>query len=204
MPVIQSNLPYATNALEPHFSNETMRYHYEKHHRGYVDKLNALIKDTPYDALSLPQIIDRARETVQLDILNNALQTWNHGFFWESLSPEGGDKPRGRIKDAIEKEFKNFDRFASEFRSAAIDLFGSGWVWLVKDNGRLRIITTGNGDSPVNTHLTPLLALDVWEHAYYLDYKNARADYVDAFLIHLINWDFAAANLAEIEKLKAA
>jgi superoxide dismutase, Fe-Mn family len=204
MAVMQSNLPYETNALEPHISSETLFYHYEKHHRGYVDRLNALIEDTPYDGLALEQIIARARETVPVDMLDNALQAWNHGFLWESMSPNGGAKPEGRIKEAIERDFGDVERFKKDFRSAALGVFGSGWVWLVDDRGNLRIVTTGNADSPVGTRLTPLLTLDVWEHAYYLDYKSSRGEYVDAFLTNLINWDFAAANLDAAKARQAA
>lgn len=204
MTVMQSNLPYEADALEPHVSAETMFHHYEKHHRGYVDKLNALIKDTPYDKLALGQIIEKARESEHTDILNNALQAWNHGFLWQSMSPNGGSKPGGRIKEAIEKAFGNVEEFQKDFKSAALGLFGSGWAWLAEDRGGLRIITTGNAESPVGTQVTPLLTLDVWEHAYYLDYRNARNVYVDAFLTNLINWDFAAANHVDASNEEAA
>ena len=195
MPVIQSALPYDYKALEPHVSAETLSFHYDKHHRGYVDKLNTAIKNTPYDDLTLEQVIDHARERGDMDVLNNALQTWNHGFLWESMSPNGGRKPEGKIMQLIERDFGTVESFNKEFRDAALRVFGSGWAWLVADMGRLRIITTGNADSPVGTRLTPLLTLDVWEHAYYLDYQNERKRYVDAFLADLINWDFAASNL---------
>jgi superoxide dismutase, Fe-Mn family len=204
MSVIQSDLPYKENALEPHISAETLFYHYEKHHRGYVDKLNGFIEGTPYDALELGKIIGRARKSDDIEILNNALQAWNHGFLWQSMSPGGGGKPGGRIREAIEKAFGNVEQFRKDFKSAALGLFGSGWAWLVRDRGDLRIITTGNAESPVGTDVTPLLTLDVWEHAYYLDYKNARNDYVDAFLHNLINWDFAATNLADAGNEEAA
>lgn len=204
MSVIQSDLPYKENALEPYISKETLFYHYEKHHRGYVDKLNGFIKDTPYDALELEQIIAKARQSGDTKILNNALQAWNHGFLWHSMSPNGGNKPEGSIKQAIDKAFGDVESFKKEFKSAALGQFGSGWAWLVQDRGELKIITTGNAESPVGTEMTPLLTLDVWEHAYYLDYKNARNDYVDAFLDHLINWDFAATNFSDAGDVKAA
>lgn len=204
MAILQSNLPYDHDALEPHISAETLSYHYDKHHAGYVDKLNTAIKDTPYDELALEQIIDRARQRGDIDILNNALQCWNHGFLWESMSPNGVSKPDGRIKEMIESGFGSVEKFMEAFRDAALTLFGSGWVWVVIDRGELRIVTTGNGDSPVCTHLTPLLTLDVWEHAYYLDYQNERKRYVDAFLSNLINWNFAAANLNLAETRQAA
>ena len=204
MSIQQTNLPYELNALEPHVSATTLSYHYDRHHRGYVAKLNELIKDTPFEGLALEQIIARARVGANMDILNNALQVWNHSFLWESMSPTGGGRPDGRISELIEKQFGSFDAFAEKFRKTALGLFGSGWVWLVSDHGGLRIITTGNADSPVGTSMTPLLVLDVWEHAYYLDYQNERKRYVDAFLTGLINWNFAAANLEAAETAKAA
>jgi len=204
MSVIQSDLPYKENALEPHISKETLYYHYEKHHRGYVDKLNGFIKDTPYDALELEQVIDKARKAGDIKILNNALQAWNHGFLWQSMSPKGGNEPEGPIRQAIDKAFGDIERFKKEFRKAALGQFGSGWAWLVQKRGDLKILATGNAESPVGTEMTPLLTLDVWEHAYYLDYKNARNDYVDAFLNNLINWEFAASNLAGASDAQAA
>lgn len=204
MAIKQAPLPYELNALEPYISAQTLSYHYDRHHKGYIDKLNSLIEGTPYEGLALEQIIARARVNADLDILNNALQTWNHTFLWESMSPNGGNKPDGRIKELITDAFGDFDAFRQQFRETALGLFGSGWVWLVDDHGKLRIITTGNADSPVGTDVRPLVVLDVWEHAYYLDYQNARARYVDAFLDNLINWNFAAANLDATEKLHAA
>ena len=204
MAIKRSNLPYELNALEPHVSAQTLSYHYDRHHKGYVDKLNGLIQDTPYDGLALEQIIARARVNADMGVLNNALQAWNHAFLWESMSPNGGGKPDGRIKELIEDEFGEFAKFKEQFRDAALGLFGSGWVWLVDDHGKLRIITTSNADSPVGTDVKALLVLDVWEHAYYLDYQNERARYVDGFLDRLINWNFAAANLDVTEKIKAA
>lgn len=204
MTIMQSQLPYDIDALEPYVSAETLSYHYGKHHSGYVSKLNKLIEGTPYETLSLERIITRARLSADMDVLNNALQVWNHSFLWESLSPNGGNKPEGRIVEAVEKEFGDVDRFKQEFRDKALSLFGSGWVWLVADGGELRIITTGNADAPVGTNLTPLLTLDVWEHAYYIDHRNDRKAYVDAFLENLINWNFAAANLDQDKQVKAA
>lgn len=204
MPISQAKLPYDYDALEPHISAETMSYHYDKHHRGYVDKLNGLIEGTPYENLALEQIIDRAREAGDTDILNNALQAWNHAFLWNSFSPNSGSKPNGRIARRIESDFGDIDAFRKAFREAALGLFGSGWVWLVDDRGTLRIMTTGNADAPVGTGIRPLLVLDVWEHAYYIDYRNDRGRYVDAFLESLINWDFAAANLGTEPGIRAA
>lgn len=204
MSIKLSNLPYDKNALEPHVSAETLSYHYDKHHRGYVDKLNRLIKDTPFENLTLEEIISKARIEAKVDILNNAAQAWNHAFFWESMSPNGGARPDAQIKAMIEFEYRDIDDFKREFAEAALGLFGSGWVWLVLDRGRLRIITTGNADSPVGTHLVPLLTLDVWEHAYYLDYRNERKRYVETFLDKLINWKFAESNLVDLDSARAA
>ena len=197
MPVMQSNLPYGRGALEPCISRNTMSYHYDEHHSGYVEKLNALIEGTDYDNLSLEQIILKARKDANIDVLNNAAQAWNHGFFWKSMSPKGGRRPEGRIREMIDAQYDGIDDFKRQFRDAALGLFGSGWVWVVLDQGKIRIMTTGNADTPVGTGLVPLLTFDVWEHAYYLDYQNVRARYIEAYLDNLINWRFAADNLVE-------
>jgi Fe-Mn family superoxide dismutase len=191
------------DALEPHISTETMEFHYGKHHRGYVDKLNKLIEGTRFEDLPLEQIIVSAREQAEIDILNNAAQAWNHAFFWQCLSPKGQSEPVGRIRDLIEDEFGGIDKFKEDFRAAATSQFGSGWTWLVLDSGKLRIMNTTNADSPIGTDMTPLLTLDVWEHAYYLDYRNERARYVDAFLDRLIDWKFALDNVQVAEKGRA-
>lgn len=202
--MIQSNLPYDYNALEPYVSEKTLRFHYDKHHKGYVDKLNKLIEGTDYADLPLEELITRARGEARIDILNNAQQAWNHAFLWESMAASGETSPDGRIKELIENSFGDVATFKQQFREAALSLFGSGWVWLVQQGDELRILPTGNADSPVGTQLTPLLVLDVWEHAYYLDYQNERARYVDAFLNKLMNWKFAASNLRESAVRKAA
>lgn len=194
------NLPYDMDALEPHVSADTLSYHYDRHHRGYVDKLNKKIEGTPYAELSLEDIIVRARENADIDILNNAAQAWNHDFLWRSMSPNGGKRPEGAMKRLLDGAFKDVDAFKAEFRKKALSLFGSGWTWLVLDGGKPKILNTTNADSPVGTRMTPLLVLDVWEHAYYLDYQNERAKYVDAFLENLINWDFAVRNLTTERK----
>ena len=196
-------LPFDNSALEPHMSSNTLSYHYDRHHKGYAKKLEKLVKGTDYESLSLEEMIVKARKEAQIDILNNAAQVWNHNFFWKSLSPNGG-KPDGRIKNLIQTSFKDFGDFRDEFRSAATGLFGSGWVWLVLNSGEIRIITSGNADSPVGTNLIPLLTLDVWEHAYYLDYQNDRAGFVDAFLDNLVNWNFVAANIKARQLGRAA
>ncbi len=194
------NLPYAKDALDPHVSAETMSYHYDKHHKAYVDKLNDAIEGTDYENMSLENVIINARKNADISVLNNAAQAWNHDFLWHSMSPEGGGSPKGNLKQLLDGAFKNTDGFREEFKKSALGQFGSGWTWLVLDRGEPRIMSTSNADSPVGTHLTPLLTLDVWEHAYYLDYQNERAKYVDTFLEHLINWDFAASNLDDVQK----
>lgn len=196
-------LPFDRSALEPHMSSNTLSFHYDRHHKGYARKLEKLAKGTDYENLSLEETIVKARKEAQIDILNNAAQVWNHNFFWKSLSPNGG-KPDGRIKNLIEARFNDVGEFNDQFRAAATGLFGSGWVWLVLDGGEISIITSSNADSPVGTDLIPLLTLDVWEHAYYLDYQNERAGFVDAFLDNLVNWNFVAANLESRSVGKAA
>ena len=203
MSISLSKLPYSLDALEPHVSETTLGIHYERHHQGYVDKLNNLIEGMPYEGMSLEDIIRKARQNADIDVLNNAAQAWNHEFFWKSMSPNGG-KPDGRIKEAVEARFKDVTEFKSRFRDAATGLFGSGWVWLLFDRGRIRIVTTGNAETPAGTELTPLVTLDVWEHAYYLDYQNERGRFIDAWLDNLINWNFAAANLEAAEARKVA
>jgi len=204
MTVALSNLPYDLDALEPYVSAETLSFHYDKHHRGYVDKLSMLVEGTSFAGLSLEDIITKARETAEIDILNNASQAWNHAFLWESMSPSGGYKPSGQIEEMIENEFGDLETLKHRFMQAALSHFGSGWIWLVQDGSNLRILTTGNADSPIGTQMTPLLTLDVWEHAYYLDYKNERKRYIESFLDRLINWNFAASNLTDHEAHKAA
>lgn len=204
MTIALPKLPYEQDALEPHVSAETLSFHYGKHHRGYVDKLNKLIDGTSYERLSLEDMIVRARKNAGIDILNNASQVWNHTFLWSSMAPGGATRPNGQIKEMIEEAFGGLDRFKQLFRKTALSHFGSGWIWLVQDGAALRILTTGNADSPIGTHMTPLLTLDVWEHAYYLDYQNNRAAYTDAFLDKLLNWKFAAANLVGSKTSKAA
>ena len=197
MNIKMPKLPYELNALEPCISAETMSYHYDRHHRGYVRKLNGLIEGTPYEGLDLEMIIKRSRTAADIDVFNNAAQAWNHAFLWDSMSPNGGGEPLGRISELVEESFGDFTAFRDEFAAKAAKLFGSGWVWLVEDNGSLRILPTANADSPVGTASAPLLVLDVWEHAYYVDYRNDRKKYVESFLDNLINWKFAAANLAD-------
>lgn len=176
-------LPYAADALAPAISSETLEYHYGKHHKTYVDNLNKLISGTPFEKSSLDDIVRQA----QGPIFNNAAQVWNHNFYWQGL------KPKGRLAEAIEKDFGSFTKFKEEFTQKALGTFGSGWVWLVKKNGKLSIASTSNAGNPLTAGETPLLTCDVWEHAYYIDYRNARAKYVEAFW-SLVNWDFVAEN----------
>ncbi len=185
-------LPYAKNALAPHISQETIEFHYGKHHQAYVDNLNKLITGTEFEKASLEEIIKKASG----GIFNNAAQVFNHTFYWNCLSPEGGDKPSGNLAKAIDKEFGSFDGFKEKFTQAATTLFGSGWAWLVKTaDGKLAIEPAGNAGNPIRDGKKPLLTCDVWEHAYYIDYRNARAKYVEAFW-NLVNWEFVAKNLA--------
>ncbi len=181
-----------------------MSYHYDEHHSGYVKKLNDLIEGTDYDSLSLEQIVSKARANGDTAVFNNAAQAWNHGFFWKSMSPNGGGTPQGKLKEMIDDQYPDFDVFKQQLRDAALGQFGSGWAWLVLDNDKIRITTTGNAETPLGTNVVPLLTMDVWEHAYYLDYQNVRKSYVEAFIENLVNWEFAAANLAGKPAIRAA
>ena len=189
-------LPYAEDALAPVISRETMGYHYGKHHKTYVDKLNGLIANTPYADMTLERIIQStAKEPAKSAIFNNAAQVWNHWFYWLSLSPDGGGKPGGKLARKIEEEFGDFDSFASELKQAATSQFGSGWAWVTYDKGKLKVSKTSNADTPIAHGATPLLAIDVWEHAYYLDFQNRRPDYVEAVIERLLDWEFAQQNM---------
>lgn len=188
-------LPYAIDALEPHVSAKTFEFHHGKHHKAYVDKLNAAIAGTDYESQPLETIISASHRLTDTAVFNNAAQAWNHTFLWHSMSPSGGGNPTGPLADAINEGFGDLASFKSQFKAAAMGQFGSGWVWLVRNGEALEIVTTGNADTPLTaTGVTPLLTLDVWEHAYYLDYQNKRDAYIDAFLSELINWEFAAQN----------
>lgn len=185
-------LPYAKNALEPHISAETIDFHYGKHHQTYVTNLNNLIQNTEFEKLSLEEIIMKSSG----GIFNNAAQVWNHTFYWNGLSPKGGGQPKGPLADAIGKTFGSFDEFKQKFTQTAIGTFGSGWAWLVKNkDGTLAIVSTSNAATPMTAGQKALLTCDVWEHAYYVDYRNARAKYVESFW-NLVNWDFVAKNFA--------
>ena len=180
-------LDYAMDAFEPTLSKETFEYHYGKHHQTYITTLNTLIKGTSYEAESLREII----KTSQGAIFNNAAQSYNHAFYWKCLTPNGGGAPKGELLAAIEKQWGTFEGFVADFSAKAVANFGSGWTWLVKRlDGELEIYSTSNAGTPLTEHLKPLLTIDVWEHAYYIDYRNARAGYVKAFFEKLVNWDF--------------
>ena len=195
-PITLPELPYAMDALAPVISRGTMGYHYGKHHKAYVDKLNGLIEKTPYAEMPLEKIIQSAaKDASKSAVFNNAAQAWNHWFYWLSMSPDGGGKPGGRLARKIEEDFGDFDSFANELKQAAMGQFGSGWAWVVDDKGRLKVLKTANADTPIAHGMTPLLAIDVWEHAYYLDYQNRRPDFVQTFLEKLANWDFAQKNM---------
>ena len=189
-------LPFPDNALEPVISANIIGFHYGKHHKGYVDNLNRLVAGTEFADLSLEKIItETAGKADKTAIFNNAAQIWNHTFYWRSLKPKGGGEPPPSFKLIIEASFGSLDACKKELANAAISQFGSGWAWLVHDGGKLKVVRTGNADVPMTVGMKPLLTIDVWEHAYYLDYQNRRADYVNAVLDKLINWEFAAENL---------
>lgn len=184
-------LPFKDDALEPVISKETLDYHHGKHHQAYVTNLNKLIEGTEFEAMTLEEIIKKSSGGV----FNNAAQVFNHTFYWNCLSPEGGGEPEGDLAKAIDEAFGSFDEFKEKFSATAVGTFGSGWAWLVKDqDGKLEIISTGNAGTPLTEDKTPLLTCDVWEHAYYIDYRNARPAYVGKFW-DLVNWDFVASNL---------
>ena len=191
-------LPYDKNALEPHVSAETLELHHGKHHKAYVEKTNKRISGTPLEELDLVEIIRKARQRSDTALLDNAQQAWNHTFLWHSMTPGGPLKPQGRIADLVKEGFGGVAAFNKQFKESATEQFGSGWTWLVLEARKLKIVSTSNADSPVGTARTPLLTLDVWEHAYYVDYRNERPRYVDAFLKQLINWKFAASNLEKL------
>jgi superoxide dismutase, Fe-Mn family len=191
MAVTLPALPYARDALMPHISPETIDFHYGKHHQTYVTNLNNLVKDTPMDAMSLEEIV----KSSQGGIFNNAAQIWNHTFYWNCLKPMGGGEPTGKLADAINKAFGSFAKFKEEFTKTSVTTFGSGWGWLVqKADGSLALVSTSNAATPLTTADTALLTCDVWEHAYYIDYRNARPKYLEAFW-NVVNWNFVAAQM---------
>jgi Fe-Mn family superoxide dismutase len=189
-------LPYSENALEPLITVKTISFHYGKHHKGYVDKLNSLLANSPLKGKSLEEIIlTSAGKQDMAAVFNNAGQVWNHDFFWKSMKPEGGGEPKGKMLDLLNKSFGSYAEFKKQFIDNGVNQFGSGWVALVQKGDKLEILKTSNADNPIAHKVNPLLICDVWEHAYYLDYQNRRADFINAFLDKLVNWDFAEANL---------
>lgn len=197
MAVILPPLPFEKNALEPYISSQTLEYHYGKHHNTYVVNTNNLTKETELENISLEDIIMRSvNDSTKIALFNNAAQVWNHTFYWNSLKPNGGGLPNGAVGQKISADFGSYENFVNLFKEAALAQFGSGWAWLVIDNGKLNIIKTTNADTPIAHGIKPILCIDVWEHAYYLDYKNGRADYTNAVIKNLLNWDFANENLA--------
>ncbi|MCR6632062.1 MAG: superoxide dismutase [Magnetospirillum sp.] len=190
-------LPYDKSALEPQISAQTLEFHHGKHHNAYVVNLNNLVKDTDLASKPLEEVILAAAKDLpaKQGIFNNAAQVWNHTFFWNCMKKGGGGKPTGKVLAKIEADFGSYEKFAEEFKNAAVTQFGSGWAWLVLDGGKLKITKTGNADLPLAHGLKALLTVDVWEHAYYLDYQNRRPDFVQAFLDHLVNWEFVEKNL---------
>jgi len=194
MAFILPELPYDKKALHPFISEETFDYHYGKHHAAYVTNLNAAVKDTEYEGLKLEDAIVKSAKESKLPVFNNAAQHWNHAFFWECMSPNGGGAPKGKIADMITKDFGSFDAFKEQFSKAAATLFGAGWAWLASDNGKLEIIQLSNAGTPMTLNKKALLTIDVWEHAYYIDYRNARPKFIEGFW-DVINWDKVNARI---------
>ncbi|MHC1724630.1 MAG: superoxide dismutase [Syntrophobacteraceae bacterium] len=185
------DLPFTKDALEPHISAKTFEFHHGKHHKAYVDNGNKLIAGTEFENMDAEAIIKKvAGDASKMGIFNNAAQTWNHSFFWSCMKPKGGGKPTGEIAKKIDSDLGGYEKFAEELKNAGVTQFGSGWAWLVLKNGKLEIMKTANADTPIAHGIKPVLTVDVWEHAYYLDYQNRRPDFIQAFIDNLINWDF--------------
>jgi superoxide dismutase, Fe-Mn family len=194
--LVLPELPYPAKALEPYISANTLSFHHGKHHKAYFDKTNTLVEGTPFKGKPLEEIVKGSAKGKQHQkLFNNAAQAWNHNFYWQSMKPKGGGSPTGELKQRIEKDFGSYDEFKAQFSQAAVDHFSNGWVWLVLEKGKLKIVDTHDADTPLVHGQKPLVVSDVWEHAYYLDYKNARKDYITAYVDHLLNWDFVAQNL---------
>lgn len=191
-------LPYDQKALEPHISANTLSFHYGKHHAAYVTNYNNLVKDTALAGKALEDVIKEvAGDSSKIGVFNNGAQVWNHTFFWNSMKPNGGGKPSGELASKIDADLGGYDKFIADFKTAGTTQFGSGWAWLVLDKGKLAITKTANADTPLAHGQTALFTIDVWEHAYYLDYQNRRPDFLAVVLEKLVNWDFVAKNLAE-------
>ncbi len=197
MPFELPPLPYPDTALEPYYSAKTFSFHHGKHHKAYVDNLNKLLPGSAYEGLALEDIIRAtAGDASKAGFFNNAAQVWNHTFFWHCMTPGGGGRPAGELAARLDATFGSYEKFAEQFKAAAVGRFGSGWGWLALDGGELKITSTPNAETPLAQGKVALLTVDVWEHAYYLDYQNRRPDFVQTFLDHLVNWDFVARNLA--------
>ncbi len=198
MSIILPELTYPKDALNPYLSEKTLDFHYGKHHNTYVVNVNKLIEGTDLANETLENITNKTvRDSSKSGIFNNAAQVWNHTFYWHSMKPNGGDPPTGAIADKIKADFGSYDKFAEEFKNAGATQFGSGWAWLIVKNGKLEVMKTSNADTPIAHGLKPVLTVDVWEHAYYLDYQNRRPDYLDTFIKNLVNWDFANSCIDE-------
>lgn len=192
-----ADLPYAYDALEPYISAKTLEFHHDKHHATYVKNYNQMAQDAGMADKSIEEVIKASyNDSSKSGLFNNGAQAWNHTFFWNSLKPGGGGAPTGEVAEKINADFGSYDKFKEEFKKAATSQFGSGWAWLVLDNGTLKVTNSPNAVNPLATGQTPLLTCDVWEHAYYLDYQNRRPDFVEAFLNNLVNWDLAAQQMA--------
>lgn len=192
------DLPYDYTALEPHVSKQTLEFHHDKHHAAYVKKYNAAVEGTQMADKSIEEVIKAtAGNPDQKGIFNNGAQAWNHSFYWQCMKPNGGGQPTGAIADKINSDLGGYDKFVEAFKEAGATQFGSGWAWLVLDNNTLKVVKTLNADNPITSNQTPLLTMDVWEHAYYLDYQNQRPSYIDTFINSLINWDFVNENLSK-------
>lgn len=196
MAITLPDLPYAKDALEPHISARTLEFHHDKHHNAYVVNANKLIENTDMANDDLETIIKKSYgDQSKQGIFNNAAQVWNHTFYWNCMKPQGGGRPTGEVAERIEKDFGSFEKFLEEIKNAGATQFGSGWAWLVEKDGKLEVMKTANADTPIAHGLKPLLTVDVWEHAYYLDYQNRRPDYLGIFMDNLVNWDFVNSNL---------
>lgn len=196
MTITLPDLPYAKDALEPHISAKTLNFHHGKHHNAYVDNLNKLIVGTDLSSETLQDIVKKTvNDADKAGIFNNSAQVWNHTFYWQSMKPNGGGLPTGNIAEKIDADFGSYGNFIEALKNAGLTQFGSGWAWLITKNNKLEIMKTSNADTPIAHSFKPLLTVDVWEHAYYLDYQNGRGSYLDAFLNNLVNWDFVNSNL---------
>ncbi|ACK64521.1 Superoxide dismutase [Rippkaea orientalis PCC 8801] len=191
-------LPFGYTALEPHISKSTLEFHHDKHHAAYVNNYNNAVAGSELDAKPIEEVIKAiAGDSSKAGLFNNAAQAWNHSFYWNCIKPNGGGAPTGALADKINQDFGSFEEFVTAFKAAGATQFGSGWAWLVLDNGTLKVTKTSNAENPMTAGQTPLLTMDVWEHAYYLDYQNKRPAYIDTFVEKLINWDFVAENFAK-------